>query len=153
MTAEWAHRARQAVATAQGGTLHVCHLDRLPAGADSVLLYEEAGRPRFLCDPGSPVARAADRGRHAALELPCPRWRWGIRAVVLGGQLRVLGHEDAGGQPVRIVGLVLDSVSVDEHRCGESPGVARSAVPLQLYLDASPDEQLHAAVPSVDLAG
>lgn len=125
-----ARHARRALAATRGGTLVIEHLSRLGGDPDAgfeVLLYEDSGEPRFLCEDGSPLARAAAGGHRALLDIGCCRRSGCRRQVRFGGALRLVATEDADGVPVHVVGLDLSTVCVCQ------PDGARVRLPLDGY--------------------
>lgn len=135
-----ARRAREALAHCGGGSLHIHGVDDGMHGqATDVLLYDDGGRPTFLCAPDSAVTSAARDGRTAVLQVVPPPQAWdGMTALVLTGRLRVVGREEVDGAPVEVVGLDIASVVV-EHDDPLAPTVSQVEVSLDSYRGALPD--------------
>src|SRR6478752_3391120 len=123
-----AHRARRALATTTSGVLHVEGVG--PATRDGILVYEEAGRPRFLCEPHEPVALAARAAPRAVLVAAAPVCRHSRRTVILSGWLSVIGSAQADGRTVHVVELQVGTVHLEVTR-GDGGRAARVAVPVQ----------------------
>lgn len=131
-----AHQARRALATTTGGVLHV---EGVGAPThDGILVYEEGGRPRFLCEPHEPLALAARAAPRAVLEAAAPACRHSRRTVVLSGWLSVVGTAHADGRAVDVVELEIGTVHLEVAR-GNGGRPARIEVPVPRYLAASPD--------------
>lgn len=127
-----ARAARQAVAGARGGTLHVHGVDA--SAPLDILLYDDGGRPTFVCEGDSPVTAAAALRRDAVLTLaPYARnCASAVTGVVLAGRLTLGPSDTIGGMPVHFVALELASVVVETapsslHR------TVRHSVPLERY--------------------
>lgn len=147
-------RARELLADADGGTLHIHGVGQLgPDGLD-VLFYDADGRPSFLCAPNSPVAVSATRQRRAVLVIDPSPAAGAIGTLVLAGVLRVDGTETVpngegtGGtvsdERVLVVGLHLHSVHVEQDDPSLSP-VAHRSIALDAWAHAVPDPVARAA--------
>lgn len=131
---ELARRARAALADARAVTLLIHGAGRVPA---SVLLYDDAGQPTFVCSPGSPVV-AAGRTSPAAL-LRVPLGDEPVPAsVMLYGRLVEVGTEEVDGARVSVVRLQLGRVLI-EHDDPDELTVIQREVPLDLYRQIDPD--------------
>ncbi|WP_375478360.1 DUF2470 domain-containing protein [uncultured Jatrophihabitans sp.] len=141
-----ARHARQALTSASAATLYVGASaggrssagDSCPGSGSvaDVVLYEDSGLPRLLCEPTSSVARAAGESRQAALGVRCCQRPGCPRTVMFAGALVVVGCEDVDGEPVRVVGLELRRVAILR------AGVAPLVVPLATYLESADGDGL-----------
>ena len=99
-----AHQARRTLATTSGGVLHVAGIG--PTTYDGILVYEQGGRPRFLCEPAEPFAvdrphLAAGRARGGGtVPAQPPRRRPGrsARGHRLGARRRPAGRRRRAGR-------------------------------------------------------
>ncbi|SHF51855.1 Protein of unknown function [Jatrophihabitans endophyticus] len=136
--------AREVLALAPGGTLHVRGLSADAAaglGCDAAF-YDDDGRPSFVVPPDSPLAEAATSRPGAVLAVPAGAAA-GVTQLVLGGHLAVVEQSEIQGSAVVVVGLLVHSV-VLENDAPDSPTVAYRSITLDAWTAARPDP-LHRA--------
>jgi hypothetical protein len=125
--AVWARQVLAAASTEV--TLLIDGMPRARPGRDAVLMLDWGGRPRFVCEPGSAVQRAAACGRPALLTVRHEQWR-----IAVTGRLAVLPA--ASGLPVETVvmeptAVFLEPANDDAWQSG------RQAIPLEAYFDSA----------------
>lgn len=131
---ELARQARAALANARAVTLLIHGAGRVAA---SVLLYDDAGQPTFVCSPGSPVTAAGRHSPAALLRVPLADGP-APATVLLYGRLTEVGAEDVDGSRVEVVRLNLGRVLI-EYDDPDAPGATQREVPLDRYRRADPE--------------
>jgi Protein of unknown function (DUF2470) len=129
----FAQRARTALAEAASATLLVHGIGRCGRHDAAVVLHERDGRPRLICDSGSPVSAAARAARSALLSVASEP----DGTVLFSGTLVLEEIQNVDGAVVDVVGMRLDSVLLE--REDDSGPVVHYELPLDVYFGCGPD--------------
>jgi hypothetical protein len=126
-----ARRARAALAEARDATLLIQRPDGPAHLASAVVLHENGGRPRLVCEAGSSVRTAAQSGRRAILRVADGT---DGSAATFTGPLAVEAIETIDGCAFYIIGMRLRSVFV-----------AQREIALDAYIECDADLLEHYA--------
>lgn len=134
---EFAVVAREVLALAASGTLHVRGLSEAAASLQDATFFDDAGRPTFVVPGDAALVKAARSRRGAVLAIPAGS-HTGWTQLVLGGHLTVLAAPDGADEGVAAVGLLVHTVVLERDQPDGRP-VAYRAVALAEWTAATPD--------------
>lgn len=134
--ADYGLLAREVLALATGGTLHVRGIDESHPGLADAVFYDDDGVPTFVVAGDSPLVAAARDRHRAVLAIPAGA-ATGFTLLVLGGHLAVRAAP-GGPDGVAAVGLLVHTV-VLERDAADSPTVGYRPVALAEWTAAAPD--------------